>query len=236
MVSMIRTRRFTAEWRRSPSNSASTTRASTGLPDHLPAGNAMGMIDPLTICLVAGMLGLLGLAFLRRRIPVAERPVAAMHMSRIEDEARPMPGPLKAVPSVRDAAPAALPPALAEQLMFFRLAERVGEAVLLHDDQIRYANPAAEALLAGGESLLGRRLADMTQPGHADSLDAWLKARHAGRQSAVRLELRDAHDLVVECELSGFPIPMDSVLVGTVVRPTREALLNSARQQGTRVA
>ena len=144
--------------------------------------------------------------------------------------------PLKAVPSGHDDAPGVLPPALTQQLMFFRLAERIGEAVLLHDDQIRYANPAAEALLAGGESLLGRRLADMIQPGHTGSLDAWLKARHAGRQSAVRLELRDAHDLVVECELSGFPIPMDNVLVGTVVRPTRDAFLKSARQQGTRLA
>ncbi|NGX15162.1 EAL domain-containing protein [Wenzhouxiangella sp. XN24] len=143
---------------------------------------------------------------------------------------------LTAVPSGREDAPGVLPPALAEQLMFFRLAERIGEAVLLHDDRIRYANPAAEALLAGGESLLGRRLADMIQPGHAGSLDAWLKARHAGRQSAVRLELRDAHELVVECELSGFPVPMDNALVGTVVRPTREALLKSARQQGTQLA
>ncbi len=144
--------------------------------------------------------------------------------------------PLKAVPSGRDDGPDVLPPALAEQLTFFRLAERIGEAVLLHDDRIRYANPAAEALLAGGESLLGRRLADMVQPGHAGALEAWLKARHAGRQSAVRLELRDAHDLVVECELSGFPVPAQGGLVGTVVRPTRDAFLKSARQQGTRLA
>lgn len=196
----------------------------------------MALIDPLTIGIAAGVLGLLGLSFWRRRVVSVVLPAAPMSMSSAQDDARPAGGPLRAVPSGRDPEPTALPPVLAEQLMFFRLAERVGEAVLLHDDRIRYANPAAEVLLAGGGPLLGRPLADLVQSGHADALDAWLKARHAGRQSAVRLELRDTHDLAIECELTGFPLPTDGGLVGTVVRPTREALLRSARHQGTRLA
>jgi PAS domain S-box-containing protein len=112
----------------------------------------------------------------------------------------------------------------------------VDHAVLLHDEEIHYANAAAEALLGAGEPLAGRRLADLVEPGQVEALSAWLKARRAGRQSAVRLRMRDAGELSVECELAGFPLPAGSSVVGTVLRATRDEVLSSARQQGTRVA
>jgi hypothetical protein len=58
--------------------------------------------------------------------------------------------------------------------------------------------------LAGGEPVAGRRWPNWSTPDQLDSLDAWLKARHAGRQSAVRLRLRDGAGTVLECELAGF--------------------------------
>lgn len=125
---------------------------------------------------------------------------------------------------------------IANQPTLMHLADRVADAVLLHSEEIYYANPAAEALLGGGEPLAGRRLADLVEQQQHEALSAWLAARRAGRQSAVQLRLRDSTDLMLECELAGFPLPGGGKVLGTVLRPTRDELLRSARQQGTRLA
>ena len=197
----------------------------------------MPLIETLTITLAAGALGLLGVFLWRRRATPQEHggsvsmrstggaaPVGGRSVPRAEQGARDA-----------DAAPHPLA-AITDQPLFLRLAERVDHAVLLHDEEIHYANAAAEALLGAGEPLAGRRLADLVEPGQVEALSAWLKARRAGRQSAVRLRMRDAGELGIECELAGFPLPAGSSVVGTVLRATRDEVLSSARQQGTRVA
>ena len=52
----------------------------------------------------------------------------------------------------------------------------------------------------------------------------------------MNLRLRDEQGAVLECELSGFPVPQDDGLLGTVVRLGTEEMLRSARQQGTQLA
>lgn len=193
------------------------------------------MTAALTIAAVAAALGLLAVLFWRRRTPSHEGGGAVpLHMSAVSEPATTRVGSLPA-PIERGAAghPLAV---LGDQPLFTRLAERVQDAVLLHDDEIQYANAGAETLLGAGEPLAGRRLADMVAPEHAGELAAWLKARRAGRQSAVRLRLRDGNDVAIECELTGFPLPAGSSLVGTVVRATRDQVASSGRLQGTRIA
>jgi diguanylate cyclase (GGDEF)-like protein/PAS domain S-box-containing protein len=197
----------------------------------------MPLIETLTVTLAAVALGLLGVVLWRRRTTPHEHggPVSM----RSAGGGAPGGGQsgVRAEAGTRSADAAAHPLAvIADQPLFLRLAERVDHAVLLHDEEIHYANAAAEALLGAGEPLAGRRLADMVEPGQVEALSAWLKARRAGRQSAVRLRMRDAGELSVECELAGFPLPAGSSVVGTVLRATRDELLSSARQQGTRVA
>lgn len=191
----------------------------------------MPLIETFTIALAAGILGLLGV-IAWRMWAVTREGGSAILMSQAEERMSRPPGGRPAPAPVGEQAHAAW----ADQPLFQRLAERVSDAVLVHDDEIHYANSAAEALLAGGEPLTGRRLADLVQPDQLDALDAWLKARRAGRQSSVRLVMRDGADLVMECELAGFALPAGSSVVGTVVRATRDELLRSARQQGTRLA
>ncbi len=194
----------------------------------------MPLIETFTIALAAGILGLLGVFAWRRRAVTREHG-GALLMSQAE-ERFPRPGGTR--PATAPGKPGAdqAHAAWSEQPLFQRLAERVSDAVLVHDDEIHYANSAAEALLAAGEPLAGRRLADLVQPDQRDALEAWLKARRAGRQSAVRLAMRDGAELVIECELAGFALPAGSSVVGTVVRATRDEMLKSARQQGTRLA
>ncbi|HRP86463.1 MAG TPA: EAL domain-containing protein [Gammaproteobacteria bacterium] len=194
----------------------------------------MAVIETLTIGVAAGVLGLLGVIIWRRKAAAHQGGGAVpMRMSEVRERAAPRADARAAPYAHEQSQPLSV---LADQPMFLRLAERVDDAVLLHDDEIHYANAAAEALLAAGEPLAGRRLVDLVQPEHLEGLQAWLKARRAGRQSAVRLRLRDGNDLPIECELAGFPLPAGSRIVGTVVRATRDELLSSARQQGTRVA
>jgi len=195
----------------------------------------MPLIETLTITLAAGALGYLAIVFWRRRDVPHEEGGAPLRMS----EAGELQPATHAAPRAaslarsHDAQPLAM---LADQPLFLRLADRVSDAVLLHDDEIHYSNPAADALLAGGEPLAGRQLTDIVEPACHEALDAWLNARRAGRQSSIRLDLRDGRDLVIECELAGFPAPSGSEVIGTVVRATHDELLRSARQQGTRLA
>lgn len=196
----------------------------------------MALIETLTIALAAGGLGYLAVVRWRRReVPFEEGgpPMRMTGAGEPEVAARNGSRPVSAARG-RDAAnPLAM---LVDQPLFLRLADRVNDAVLLHDEEISYANPAADALLAAGESLVGRRLTDIVEDAHREALEAWLKARRNGRQSSVRLGLRDGRDIVIECELAGFPTPSGASLIGTVVRPTHDELLRSARQQGTRLA
>jgi diguanylate cyclase (GGDEF)-like protein/PAS domain S-box-containing protein len=195
----------------------------------------MPLIETLTIAIAAGAFSFLAFVLWRRRSEPRREGGGPLHMSAAGEQLAPRPGRHDATPA-RRAGPATPLSLLADQSLFLRLADRVTDAVLLHDDEIHYSNPAADTLLAGGEPLVGRRLADMVQPGQQEALGAWLNARRAGRQSVVQLGLRDAHDMVIECELVGFPAPSDSGLVGTLVRATHDALLKAARQQGTRIA
>lgn len=194
----------------------------------------MPLLETFTIALAAGILGLLGV-IAWRMWAVTREGGGAILMSQAEDRTSRPPG---ARPAPASGDPDTEHPhgPWTDQPLFQRLAERVSDAVLVHDDEIHYANSAAEALLAGGEPLAGRRLADLVEPDQLDALDAWLKARRAGRQSSVRLVMRNGTDLVMECELAGFALPAGSSVVGTVVRATRDELLRSARQQGTRLA
>ena len=58
--------------------------------------------------------------------------------------------------------------------------------------------------------------------------------RHPGKTSLVRL--RDDNGAVLNCELSGFPVPGADGALGTVVRMSREELLRSARRESAELA
>ena len=192
----------------------------------------MPLIETLTLALAVALAGVAGFILWRRR-EVPREEGAPAFMAAVEDRAvRAGTRPAGTGSGAVGLHPLAV---LGEQPLFLRLAERVGDAVLLHDDEIHYSNQAADQLLGGGEPLAGRRLSGMVAADQVGALDAWLKARRAGRQSAVRLRLRDGSDLLVECELTGFSLPGGGAL-GTVVRATRDELLRTARQQGTRLA
>jgi diguanylate cyclase (GGDEF)-like protein/PAS domain S-box-containing protein len=191
----------------------------------------MPLVEALTIALVAAGLGWLGVTLWRRRaVPRADGPGVTHLMHSVSASAE------RGSANTRrddDGNPLA---ALTGQPLFLRLAERVSDAVLLHDEDILYSNAAAETLLGAGETLAGRRLADLVEPGQLEALDAWLKARRAGRQSLVKLKLRDDEDRLHECELSGFPLPAGSSVLGTVIRTSRDEMLRSVRDQGTQLA
>jgi diguanylate cyclase (GGDEF)-like protein/PAS domain S-box-containing protein len=195
----------------------------------------MPLIETITIAIVVGALGYLGVLLWRRRALPREEGGVVMQMAQASEQLATR-SPSRPAPPARGPDAAHPLSVLADQPMFLRLADRVSDAVLLHDDEIHYSNPAADALLAGGEPLAGRRLLDLVAPEQHEALEAWLGARRAGRQSVMRLGLREASDLVIECELAGFPAPSGSGVMGTVVRATHDELLRSARQQGTRIA
>jgi diguanylate cyclase (GGDEF)-like protein/PAS domain S-box-containing protein len=195
----------------------------------------MPLIETMTVLLAAGALAFLGVMAWRRRI--ASRDDGGTFPLLMEGPAQPAARAGSQQPSIGGEAEPGQPlAALEEQPLFMHLAERIGDAVLLHGEEIHYANPAAEALLGGGQPVVGRRLAELVDAGQRDSLDAWLAARHAGRQSAVQLRLRDGAGTVLECELAGFLLPRGGPVLGTVLRPTHEELLRSARQHGARLA
>jgi diguanylate cyclase (GGDEF)-like protein/PAS domain S-box-containing protein len=196
----------------------------------------MPVIETLTISLAAGAFGFLAVLLWRRRAVAREEDGVQMRMSDASDP----PPALRAggrpatPPGGRDAiSPLAM---LADQPLFERLADRVTDAVLLHDDAIHYSNPAADALLAAGEPLAGRRLEDLVQPEHHGALAAWLSARRSGRQSATRLLLRDASNAVIECELTGFPSAAEQYLLGTVLRRTGGATSKSRNPERSGLA
>ncbi|NGP52234.1 EAL domain-containing protein [Thioalkalivibrio sp. XN8] len=193
----------------------------------------MPLLETATIAIAAGILSWLGVSMWRRRsVPRQEAGPGAMHMT--ADTGRLVSMPARS----GEAGPGGGHPlaGLGDQALFISLAERISDAVLLHDENIHYSNAAAETLLGAGAPLAGRRLAELLEDGQEDAFAAWLQARRAGRQSVVALRLRDENGRVLECELSGFPVPQDDGVLGTVVRLGRDEMLRSARRQGTQLA
>ncbi|HUH00152.1 MAG TPA: EAL domain-containing protein [Gammaproteobacteria bacterium] len=196
----------------------------------------MPLIETVTMALAAAALGYLAVVVWRRRSAPGEEHGMRMSMAEAGEQRVAARGEARQPPGGRGPEAGNPLAVFAEQPLFMRLADRVSDAVLLHDGEIHYSNPAADALLAMGDSLVGRRLADIVLPANHEALESWLNARRAGRQSAVRLTLRDGRDAEIECELAGFPTAGEGGVVGTVVRRTQDELLRSARQQGTRLA
>ena len=193
----------------------------------------MPLLETATITIAAGVLTWLGVSIWRRRsVPREEAGPAPTQMAATSGKVVPLPARADAT------APAGAHSlaSLGDQALFISLAERVSDAVLLHDESIHYSNAAAESLLSAGRPLAGRRLAELLDEGAEEAFAAWLKARHAGRQSVVTLRLRDDEGTVLDCELSGFPVSQEEGLLGTVVRLGQEEMLRSARQQGTQLA
>ena len=196
----------------------------------------MPLLETITIALAAAVLGWLGIGLWRRRTePRQESGVAPMRSSSAS-ESNVVVLAARSAPSGAGSGGHQALEELSGQALFLRLAERVSDAVLLHDDEIQYSNAAAEALLGGGAPLAGRRLEELVDEDQREALDAWMQARRAGRQSVIKLTLRDDNGSPLECELSGFPLPAESRVVGTLVRITADALLKSVREQGARLA
>jgi diguanylate cyclase (GGDEF)-like protein/PAS domain S-box-containing protein len=194
----------------------------------------MPVLETATIAVAAGALAWLGISLWRRRAETRDETGAAA-MSMTATQGRVIPLPQRAGGGSSPQGPRT-PANLGDQPLFLSLAERVSDAVLLHDDEIQYSNAAAEALLGAGRPLVGRRLADLVEDGQETSFSAWLKARRAGRQSVVSLRLRDDSGATLNCELSGFPVPGADGALGTVVRVSREELLRSVRREGAELA
>ena len=196
----------------------------------------MPLIETVTMALAAAALGYLAVVVWRRRSVPSEENGMRMSMAEAGEQRAVARGDSRQPPGGRGPEAGNPLAVFAEQPLFMRLADRVSDAVLLHEGEIHYANPAADALFAMGDSLVGRRLEDLVLPAHHEALGSWLNARRAGRQSAVCLTLRDGRNVEIECELAGFPTAGEGGVVGTVVRRTEHELLRSARQQGTRLA
>ena len=194
----------------------------------------MPVLETATIAVAAAALAWLGVSWWRRRSePRDESGAGTLSMSAAQGKLITMPQRGGGVPAPQGPRPGM---SVGDQPLFLSLAERVSDAVLLHDDDIRYSNAAAEALLGAGRPLVGRRLAELVDAGQEASFEAWLKARHAGRQSVVSLRLRDDNGVTLNCELSGFPVAGADGALGTVVRVSREELLRSVRREGAELA
>jgi diguanylate cyclase (GGDEF)-like protein/PAS domain S-box-containing protein len=191
----------------------------------------MPLIETITIALAAGILGVLGVGAWRRWVGLRDMGTALpMLMAGGRDANRHAVAPV-APPGADD--PLAV---LANQPLFVQLAARIGDAVLLHDDTIHYANPSAEALLGADTPLTGRLLIELARSDQRDALNAWLAARRAGRQSVVQLWLMAGEEEAVECELSGFPLPAGGRVFGTVLRTMRGLRPSPSQRQDARVA
>jgi diguanylate cyclase (GGDEF)-like protein/PAS domain S-box-containing protein len=194
----------------------------------------MPMLETLTVAAGLAAFGFLGFAAWRRWAGPRDEGGPVMPVERTRDPV--LDTPRAAATDAASRNPDHPFAVVGQQPLFRHLADAVGEAVLLHDDEIGYANLAAKALLGGEEPLAGRRLSDLMHPESRDAFAAWLNARRAGRQSAISLRLLDAADRPVEFQLSGFPLGPGAGILGTVLRPTRDQVIANAREQGTRLA
>src|ERR1700733_7821420 len=108
------------------------------------------------------------------------------------------------------------------------LGDRVHEAVLIHSQTIRYANPQFASLIgcSVGE-LIGRRLEDLVPPDHTELVADNMRRRLAGEPAAERYEI----DLVgmtgqnARLELSTWVVDFEGeralLIVGVEVLPTQ---------------
>ena len=97
-------------------------------------------------------------------------------------------------------------------MLFQRLVETVHDAVLVHRNQIIFANLRFLALLGKSSAeVVGRPLSDFVGPEYVDLVDANLKRRLAGEGAAERyeVELIGAHGEVTRVELSSAVIDRD---------------------------
>jgi len=190
----------------------------------------MPLLETLSVAAAAGAFAFFAISVWRRRSVTRGNPLLpALSMERAEETTK---HPVKAAALRSSDHPLAL---LNGQGLFRELADSVSDAVLIHANEIIYANPAATVLLGGGETLSGRAPEELTHPECRDALAAWLAARRTSRQPPVTLRLLDGDDRPLDCELTGFAVG-SSNLLGTVVRPTRDQMLADAREQGTRLA
>ncbi|MEJ2514952.1 MAG: diguanylate cyclase, partial [Gammaproteobacteria bacterium] len=192
------------------------------------------MLEMLTVAAGLGAFGFLAFAAWRRWGAPGESEATTLGAGAVRREAsdrEPASSAAVGVPRNPDD-PLAV---MARQPMFRHLVTAVDDAVLLHDDIIRYANPGAVSLLGGGDTLVGRSFSDLVHPESREAFASWLQARRTGRQPPLKVRLVDASDRSVECRLSGFP-GGESPLLGTLVRPTRDQLAAEARARASRLA
>jgi len=84
------------------------------------------------------------------------------------------------------------------------------EAVVVHDERIRYANPAFIALIGAQDAadVEGRSLGDFVSPAYRELLLGQLRRRQAGEPAAEHLEIEvpDPHGQVARLEMTTAPI------------------------------
>ncbi|HEX4023813.1 MAG TPA: EAL domain-containing protein [Steroidobacteraceae bacterium] len=119
------------------------------------------------------------------------------------------------------------------------LGDRVHEAVLIHTQSIRYANPQFAALLGCRvEELTGKRLQEVVPPEYAELVGDNVRRRLAGEPAAERYEV----DVVgpaganARLELSSWPIEHEGeralLIIGVEVLPTQNvAALQAPRSR-----
>jgi len=106
------------------------------------------------------------------------------------------------------------------------LGDRVHEAVLIHGQSIRYANPQFATLFGCRvEELIGKRLQDVVPPEYAELIGDNMRRRLAGEPAAERYEVDVAGQANVRLELSSWPIEHEGerslLIVGVEVLPTQ---------------
>jgi diguanylate cyclase (GGDEF)-like protein/PAS domain S-box-containing protein len=108
------------------------------------------------------------------------------------------------------------------------LGDRLHEAVLIHSDVIRYANPQFASLIGRElKELLGRRLQDLVLPEYAELVAASMRRRLAGEAAPERFEVEmiGPQNQPLRLELSTWPIEHQSeralLTIGVEVMPTQ---------------
>ncbi len=108
------------------------------------------------------------------------------------------------------------------------LGDRVHEAVLVHGETIRYANPQFASLVGiRVEELIGRRLQDLVPRDYVELVEDNIRRRLAGASTAERyeIELTGMGATTTRLELSGWPIEYEGkqalLIIGVEVVPTQ---------------
>jgi diguanylate cyclase (GGDEF)-like protein/PAS domain S-box-containing protein len=108
------------------------------------------------------------------------------------------------------------------------LGDRVHEAVLIHGEVIRYANPQFAALLGRKvEELLGQRLSDLVLQDYAELVAASMRRHLAGEAAPERFEVEfsGAQEQPLRLELATWPIEHQGeralLTIGVEVLPTQ---------------